>query len=947
MIEPRERNSNRSISFTGANEAYIVEQYEQYLKDPSSVSSQLKDLFSRWSPASTDLKEVSREVISKVDGVDYDKIVKLIALVQAIRNIGYMASNLDPVSSRSQQPVPSLEATTYGLTEDDLNKLPPSIIHSRLSAGASSASEVVAKLKQAYCGSTGYDYSHLRSPEERAWFEEAIESNRFLLKLDPQGKRSLLERLTAVEVFEQFLHRTFPGQTWFSAEGNDSMIPMMDEIVKSAHASPIQNVVMGMAHRGRLNVLAHIIDKSYRDVLSEFKDLGLNNNAEVDSEEGVPMKDVKYHQGAHKQVKKADGTVLDLILLPNPSHLEMVNPVVLGATRAIQSDAQGKPVIDKAVGVLLHGDAAFSGEGIVPESLNLSSLDGYQTGGTLHIIINNQLGFTTEPDEGHSTPYTSDLARGFDIPVVRVNADDLEACLAAARMSFAYRQRFHKDFLIDLIGYRRYGHNEGDEPAFTQPTMYEKIRNHPTARALFADKLVKESALSPEQAQKMVDDAFARWQTALDSLSNVVKDERAPASEKPKHSHVDAYTIDTTLPNNLLNEIDDQIHKYPADFTLNPKLERPFRRRRELRMMTDGKVDWAYAETLAFASILAEGTPIRLSGQDSERGTFSQRHAVLHDAKTGAKYSPLKNMAAAKASFTVFNSPLSEEAVIGFEYGYSVESPGHLVLLEAQYGDFVNNAQGVIDEFIASSKTKWGQRASLGILLPHAHEGQGPDHTTGYIERFLQLCANSNMRVAYCSNAAQYFHVLRRQAKLAKLDPKPLVLFTAKSLLRHPLASSSVTELTNGSFQPVLDDPQRKANSASVQKVIFCTGKVYVDITSNEEYAKEENLAVIRIEELYPFPAEHIASVLNNYKSAKEFVWLQEETQNRGAWSYIASQLQSILKSRGQLGYVGRASRPSPAEGSSSMHKMEQERIMREALSGSRKSVMVQGVRNG
>lgn len=944
MFEQKERNSNRSISFTGANEAYVIELYDQFLKDPSSVSPQLKDLFSHWIPPSNN-QEAHQESVSAGAGVDYDKVVKLLSLVQAIRNIGYMASTLDPVSVAPPKAVPSLDAATHGLTQDDLNRLPSSIIHSRLSAGTSSAAEVIGKLKQVYCGTTGYDYSHLRSPEERAWFEEAIESGRFSLKLDPQSKRALLERLTAVEVFEQFLHRTFPGQTWFSGEGNDNMILMMDEIVRSAHSSPIQSLIMGMAHRGRLNVLAHIIDKPYRDVLAEFKDLGLSSNVEVDAQEGVPMKDVKYHQGAHKQIKKADGSALDIILLPNPSHLEMVNPVVLGATRAIQTDSQNKsdkPSVDKAMGVLLHGDAAFAGEGIVPESLNLSALDGYQTGGTLHIIINNQLGFTTEPEEGHSTPYSSDLARGFDIPVVRVNADDLEACLAAARMSFAYRQRFHKDFLIDLIGYRRYGHNEGDEPAFTQPKMYEIIRSHPTARAIFADKLVRENVLSAEQAQKIVDDAFARWQAALDSLSTVVKDERAATAEKPKQRHVDAYTIDTTFPLNILNEIDDQLHKYPADFTLNQKLDRPFKRRRELRMQgNDGRVDWAYAETLAFASILAEGTPIRLSGQDCERGTFSQRHAILHDAKTGAEYSPLKSMPASKAAFSVFNSPLSEEAVIAFEYGYSVKSPGHLVLWEAQYGDFVNNAQSVIDEFIASAKTKWGQRASLGILLPHAHEGQGPDHTTGFIERFLQLCADSNWRIAYCSSAAQYFHVLRRQAKLAKLDPKPIVLFTAKSLLRHPLASSSVSELTNGSFQPVLDDPQRKANASSIQKLIFCTGKVYVDVTSNEEYAKDERAAVIRIEELYPFPADHIASVLNNYKSAKEFIWLQEETQNRGAYSYIALLLQNILKSRGQLAYVGRGIRSSPAEGSSSMHKMEQERIIKEALSGNRKSVMV------
>ena len=914
--------------FTGPNSAYLIELYEAYLKDNGSVDPQVRSFFDSWAPYLTSSLP-TQSPAAGAPSVDYQQLIRVVNLVDRIRDKGHLVANLDPLGLRPHRKLSS-EATLQDISEQELSGLPPQLVQSPLAKGAPTAQEVVSKLRDLYFGTIGYEFGHIRDTVEKDWLQNSVESGEFKPRLDSNQRLSLLKRLSQAEAFEHFLHRSFPGQKWFSVEGNDTLVPVLDEIVQQASRSDVESIMIAMAHRGRLNVLTHIFEKPYDSLLAEFMYGSSLNDEETDHGSSG---DVKYHQGAETKVGTGFKEV-NISMFPNPSHLELVNPAVVGAVRAIQ-DSDGRdgktpePNIYKALGILVHGDAAFAGEGIVPETLNMAQLEGYTTGGVIHIIVNNQIGFTTEAHESYSTPYSSDVARGFDIPIIHVNADDVEGCLNATRLAFAYREQFHKDFLIDLIGYRRYGHNEGDEPSFTQPIMYNAIHDHPTVRAIWAEQLIQEGIVSDEEAAEMVQEVRNQLQEALTTVQEMVKDESKVLPEPIPDG--DPPQIATSVPAETLIRLNEELHAAPEGFSLNSKLERPLLRRREA-FNEGGRIDWAHAEALSFASIIAEGTPIRISGQDTERGTFTQRHAVFHDVKNGARFTPLASLPSARAPFAIYNSPLSEVGVLGFEYGYSVQATDTLVLWEAQFGDFVNNAQSIVDEIIASAEAKWGQRSGLVLLLPHGYEGQGPNHSSGFLERFLQLANEGSFRVAYCTTAAQYFHLLREQAALIRTEPRPLVIMTAKSLLRHPDAASSLEDLSQGSFQPIIDDARAQGNPSGIKRVILCTGKVHVDLIGSNEYVEAESVAIVRVEEIYPFPSKMLAAVLDSYNNVEEVVWLQEEPQKRGAWSFVEPKLRDILKPGLPLLYVGRPGRSSPAEGSATLHKVEQDRLIREGF---------------
>jgi len=786
-----------------------------------------------------------------------------------------------------------------------------------------------------YSGTISYEFDQVKGPRERKWLRDAVGLNLYRHMPTPASSRRLLQRLTQVEAFERHLQQTYPGQKRFSLEGTDVLVPMLDEIVHGAVESGTHEVLVGMAHRGRLNVLAHVLEKPYSAILAEF--------AHQKHEEGVPLTDtfgfgytgdVKYHLGAEHLLGESASVNLKIILAPNPSHLEFVNPVIEGMARASQEirNAPGLPEqdADRAVPVLIHGDAAFPGEGIVAETLNLWRLRGYWVGGTIHIILNNQLGFTTDQEDSRSTHFASDLAKGFEIPIIHVNADDPDAALIAVRLAYAYREECHKDILIDLVGYRRWGHNEGDEPAFTQPQMYQTIRAHPTVRQLYAQRLEREGVIKPGEADKMLKDAMAVLEKAKREADDGLQN-----AEHDRLNGVDGYHEEVGTPLAVsaeqLTTYNSELLTWPEGFSPNNKLVRLLQRR-ATTLGPEGGIDWGQAEALAFASILADGTPIRLTGQDSERGTFSHRHAVLHDERTGEIYVPLQHLPQARAPFAIYNSPLSESAALGFEYGYSVHAPDALVLWEAQYGDFANVAQVIIDQFIASSRAKWRQNSSLVMLLPHGYEGQGPEHSSARLERYLQLAAGDNWRVANCSTAAQYFHLLRQQAYYLQHKPLPLVITTPKSLLRHPLAAAKLQELVQGTFQSVIDDQAALEHADTIRRLVLCTGKIAIDLLTNEGRKQAEDVAIVRVEMLYPFPADELKKVLANYPHVREVVWVQEEPRNMGAWSYVLPRLASLVNSDIEVSVVSRPERSSPAEGLWELHIAEQEQIISEAL---------------
>uniref|UniRef100_UPI0035B2E740 2-oxoglutarate dehydrogenase E1 component n=1 Tax=Promineifilum sp. TaxID=2664178 RepID=UPI0035B2E740 len=800
--------------FHGPNAGYVLDLYERYRQDPRSVDDATRVIFDGWRPV--DAEQAAPETRPAPDSAPrpaVEKIMGAVNLATAIREDGHLAARIDPLDLANPPGDPALHPSAHNITDDDLRALPAELIGGPLAAGAANALEAVNRLRAVYSSTIGYDYDHIRIPEERDWLREAAESRRFRPPQEPLAPLWLLEQLTRVEAFEHFLHRIFPGKTRFSIEGLDVMVPMLDIMLGEAAEAGIYTILLGMAHRGRLNVLAHILNKSYADILREFRDSAGEERGARDYLGWTG--DVKYHAGASRSLTQSDATnnlvSLVVTMAPNPSHLEHVNPVIAGMARAAGTrvDRPGRPYFDPHVvmPIAIHGDAAFPGQGIVAETINMQRLRGYRIGGTIHIIANNQIGFTTSQWEARSTLYASDLAKGFKAPVVHVNADDPEACVEVARLACAYRQTFHTDFVIDLVGYRRYGHNEGDEPRFSQPQMYERIDRHPTVRQQWAATLVErgiipatESAASEAKGADQPFTADKLFQQALDRLNETYQSlppEPAATQEpqlKPPPGGA-ARRASTRVPAEILIALNDALLALPEGFRPNRKLMRLLERRRDLFADPEAAtVDWATAEALAFAAILADGVPIRLTGEDVERGTFSQRHALLRDEASGAVYIPHQHIPQARAAFEVRNSPLSEAAAIGFEYGYNIQAPERLVVWEAQYGDFINTAQAIVDEFVVSGHAKWEQTPSLVLLLPHGYEGQGPDHSTGRLERFLQLAAETNIRVANATTAAQYFHLLRRQAALLTTDPLPLIVMTPKSLLRNPRIYSSLRD---------------------------------------------------------------------------------------------------------------------------------------------------------
>jgi 2-oxoglutarate dehydrogenase E1 component len=915
------------LGVSGINRAYLLELYERFLGNPDSVDPETRALFASWTPPVDEEPPASGSEASRPPAGDLQKAVAAVNLAQAIRRYGHLAATIDPLGTQPPGD-PLLHAITHGVTDDDLRALPPTLVSSPLSEGARHMLDVVNRFRAVYCGNSGYDCAHVFVPEEREWLQNAVEHGRFRPPADPVNPVALLDRLSQVEAFERFLHRAFQAKTRFSIEGLDVLVPVLDEIVGDAAESGIGSMLLGMAHRGRLNVMAHVLNKPYAQILAEFKDpVGRETFQDDMSWTG----DVKYHAGAHRAIENGREIRMVVAMPPNPSHLEAVDPVVVGMARAAgtRTAQRGAPEFDPSASlpVLIHGDAAFPGQGVVAETLNLSRLAGYQTGGTIHIIVNNQLGFTAVSRESFSTSYASGLARGFKIPIVHVNADDPEACVEAARLAIAYRNAFHRDFLIDLVGYRRHGHNEGDEPAFTQPLMYKAIAGHPTVRQKYAATLVSRGLTTEAQASAMTDKYMGELQAALDGLKPEV-DFVEPIPPTPPAGM--ASRARTAVPLERLSELNEALLQLPAGFEVHKKLLRGRERRAQLFARPDERsVDWAAAEELAFASILSDGVSIRLTGEDVQRGTFSHRHAVLHDPNSGQTFTPLQAIPQAKAAFEICNSPLTENATIGFEFGYNVQEPGRLVVWEAQYGDFINGAQTMIDEFIVSARGKWGQRPSLVLLLPHGHEGAGPDHASARPERFLQLAADLNMRIANCTTAAQYFHVLRRQASLLLTDPLPLIVLTPKSLLRHPLVASTPLEMADGRFQPMLDDREAQGRASEIRRVVLCTGKMFVDLVTSDKRPAAKDVAVCRVEELYPLHGRILRGLLDGYRDAEEIVWVQEEPANMGYWDFLQPHIEEAAAGR-RVRLVARPRSASPAEGSASRHA-HQQRILVEA----------------
>ena len=910
--------------FTGANAGYVYELFERYQRDPSSVDEATRRAFASWTPTDPAPATAKADAL-QTPGSDLQAGIAAFTLAESIRRFGHLAAGIDPLGFHDPIGDPSLQPQSHGLTTDMLTRLPASIVSGPAAQGAANAFDAIARLREIYCSTTGHDYNQVFVPDERVWLRHAVESRRFRPPTDPIDGRELLDRITEVETFERFLHRTFPGKTRFSIEGLDMMVPILDEIIHDAAEGGVQHVMIAMAHRGRLNVLAHILQKPYTQILAEFKDPILKLRVDLGF-----MGDVKYHAGA--RIKATDGLPKDVVISmpPNPSHLEAVDPVVHGMARAAATTAEqpGAPIVDKGkvLAIVIHGDAAFPGQGIVAETLNLSRLEGYDVGGIIHLIANNQLGFTTDPDESYSTSYASGLARGFKIPITHVNADDPVACIEAARLAIAYRQRFKLDYLIDLVGYRKYGHNEGDEPAFTQPQIYQIVAAHPTVREKYAKTLTERGEISREDVDAMVQERMSKLEQAYASITPET-DVVPPLPEVPPRGA--AGKAQTAVPLDVLQATNADLMRLPEGFTVHRKLERGRERRKAMfASPIERTIDWAAAEELALATIIADGIPVRLTGEDVERGTFSHRHAVYHDAVTGEEHVPLQTLAGGRASFEIRNSPLSEYACVGFELGYNLQEPGRLVLWEAQYGDFINGAQIILDEYLTSGRAKWGMAPSLVLLLPHGYEGQGPDHSSARLERFLNAAADTNMRIANCTTAAQYFHLLRRQALLLKTDPLPLVVMTPKSLLRHPFTASTPAELAEGKFMRVIDDAEAAAQAAKVKRVVFCSGKVAVDLFTSERRQDNPHVAIVRVEQLYPFPSDAIREVLERYSAVRDVCWVQEEPENMGAWEFARPELETILDRRWPLRYIGRSRNSSPSEGSSSWHAANQRAIV-------------------
>jgi 2-oxoglutarate dehydrogenase E1 component len=937
----------------GLNAGYAALLLEEYLENPDSVPAEWRELFESGesglvaahpgirrllealrtdgngsAPAAAPLAAPAPAAAAPPDPILLGGIAASMALVKAYRMHGHLAAQLDPLGS---EPVgdPALEPERLEppLTHELQTRIPASLL--RLYVPGETLAEALPHLQATYCGTMAYEIEHISDHGQRVWLRQAIESGRFRAPLTSEERRALLTRLSEVEGFEHYLRRTFLGQKQFSIEGLDSLVPMLDETIELAAEAGAHEVVIGMAHRGRLSVLVHTLAQPSEAILREFEGERTIEAVVATSEGGTG--DVKYHLGA-EGIRNTRAGKITVTLGANPSHLEAVDPVVEGRTRAEQTDrSTGAGIHDPTVAlpVLIHGDASFPGQGVVAETLNLEALPGYTTGGTLHLIANNQVGFTTDPSDGRSTRYSSDLAKGFDIPIIHVNADDPEAAIAAIRLALAFRRRFGHDVVVDLVGYRRFGHNEQDEAAYTQPLMVARIQQHPTVREQYAASLAETGVVSQEESQELVEEVQRRLKAAHEHLKQSLSVNGAGAGGEERLPPSSGGEVVTAVDARRLQALNDELRSVPDDFTVHPKLARQLERRRTAAASLEaGGIDWGQAEELAFATLLVDGIAVRLTGQDTERGTFSHRHLVLHDVDTGERYAPIQHLREAAASLEVHNSPLSEYAAVGFEYGYSVASPEALVLWEAQFGDFVNGAQIILDQFIFAGLSKWGQSSRLTLLLPHGYEGNGPEHSSARLERFLQSAAQENIRVANPTTAAQYFHLVRRQA----LDPRarPLVVMTPKGLLRLREAASSLADLADGRFWPVLDDP--RADHEAVRRLVLCSGKVYYDVSGHEQRAGAGAVAVARVEQLYPFPSDAFRQLVASYPHLDEVVWAQEEPQNMGPWRSIRHRLEESIPEGVPLRYVGRPWRASPSEGYPTAHMREQDRIAREAL---------------
>jgi 2-oxoglutarate dehydrogenase E1 component len=919
-LTPGANGVSRSDAASAENGAQLEALYQQWKNDPASVGADWGAFFSGFElgcqqpprrPASGAAPSSSATPVSPTARLQQARVD---SLVYAYRTLGHQGAKIDPLNLLKRS-TPELELEHSHLSEADLD----SEFDFETASGRAPMKlrDIVTLLKETYCGNVGVEYMHIEDFTMRDWLRDRIESGRLRKDTLPNAeKKRVLNHLLEGEMFEKFLHTRYVGQKRFSLEGGETVIPILDKIVEECPRHGVEQIVMGMAHRGRLNVLANILGKDYEFVFNEFAENYVPNSEQGDG-------DVKYHLGYEAIVETSAGAKVGLSLAPNPSHLETVNPVVEGKARAWQRKLNDTAERRKVLPVLIHGDASFSGQGVVAETLNLSQLEGYRTGGTIHIIINNQIGFTTSPVDGASTPYCTSVAKMVGAPIFHVNGDDPIAAVTTIQLAFEYRQQFKRDVVVDMYCYRRHGHNEGDEPRFTQPLMYSRIEDHPPISDIFFGHLVKFGDITPDEVRAFRATFEERLNTAL-AKSKVATKTIVPTLRKSMSCPALLEPLETGVPLDRLKKLGQALSQEPAHLELNPKIKRWLLSRRD---MTEGKtpLDWSTAEALAFGSLLEAGCPVRLSGQDSRRGTFTQRHAVLYDVKTRERYTPLNNIKPDQAKFCVYNSPLSEYAVLGFDFGYNLDFPDMLVLWEAQFGDFANGAQLIIDQYIACSETKWGETSSIVLLLPHGYHGQGPEHSSARLERYLQACAEDNIQVANPSTPASYFHILRRQA--LRTIKKPLILMTPKGMLRDPRCTSPIEDLAKGCFEEILPDTTA---SKDAKRVILCTGKVYFDLTDQLKAEKITDTAIIRIEQLYPLHERKLREALARFPKAEKIVWCQEESANMGAWSYIEPHLRRIAGR--EILYAGRDASASTATGSHAIHDLEQHDLVTQAF---------------
>ena len=966
------QNQQDETFLSGVNAEYIAQLYAQYLKNPANIDDSWRDFFddlndneiismkelagASWAPDenSRDKRSFGSAAIAPFDGILVESpanaagssakkggvsqadihqstqdSIRALMLIRAYRFRGHLLANLDPLGMKPIEEHPELDPAHYGFAQDDYDR--PIFINGVLGVDRASLRELVATLKDIYCGTIGVEYMHLSDPDELGWIKRRIEEPHNKTSFTVEGKKAILERLTAAEGFEQYLHKKHTGTKRFGIDGGESLIPAIEQIMKRGGQLGMEEIVIGMAHRGRLNVLANVMGKPFTTMFAEFQ--GISSMPDDVSGSG----DVKYHMGTSSD-RDFDGNNIHLSLTANPSHLEFVNPVVIGKVRAKQiqrDDSQSGAVLP----LLLHGDAAFAGQGIIAETFMISELPGYRVGGTIHIVINNQIGFTTMPKFSRSGPYSTDVAKMLDAPIFHVNGDDPESVVHAARVAIEFRQKFKKDIVLDIFCYRRYGHNEGDEPAFTQPLMYKKIATQETTRSKYANQLIAEGVIDELESEQINADFKAKMDEAFDAVDKYKPDEADYLDgiwSGLKVAYGDDRRGKTSKSVKDLKRIGSVITTVPDGFAINKKLNRIVNTKGKM-IETGTGFDWSMAEGLAFGSLLDEGYAVRLSGQDVGRGTFSHRHAIWHDQENEDQYIALQHIKDAQPKFEVHNSPLSEMAVLGFEYGYSLADPKTLTIWEAQFGDFSNCAQVIIDQFISSGESKWLRMSGLVLLLPHGYEGQGPEHSSARPERFLQLCADDNWQICNCTTPANYFHVLRRQ--MHREFRKPLVVMSPKSLLRHKLAVSDLDMFTGDStFHRVLwdDDKDELVKDDKIKRVVLCSGKVYYDLLQERRERGIKDITILRLEQLYPFPDAALAGELKPFKNA-EIVWAQEEPQNQGAWSFIDPFIEEVLigmkHKYTRAKYVGRRRSASPATGSNARHNAEQNALIDDALS--------------